>query len=158
MTVAILLSNDTKTEKNLKINELLEAMMEKILKAGLTARITHKVTEQDTAANVGSGEVQVYATPKMLALMEKAAYTAVADVLPEGSTTVGTHLDASHLAATPVGMEVYATAELIEVDRKKLTYLVEAYDKKDCIGKGTHTRFIVDSIRFNEKAQEKLQK
>ncbi len=130
--------------------------MSKELIAGLTAKINHTVTKEDTAVLVGSGEVNVYATPKMIALMEQAAYTSVAKSLPEGATTVGTHMDASHLAATPVGMTVYATAELIEVDRKKLVFTVEAYDEKDCIGKGTHTRFIVDSARFHEKAKEKL--
>ncbi len=75
-------------------------------------------------------------------------------VPPEGHTTVGTHMDSTHLAATPVGMEVRAEAKLLEVDGKKLVFSVEAYDEKDCIGKGVHTRFIVNSGRFMQRRQK----
>lgn len=129
--------------------------MELNVKPGLSATVTKTVTPEMTARIVGSGEVDVFATPMMIALMEQAAYTAVGEYLPEGHTTVGTHMDSTHLAATPVGMEVRAEAKLLEVDGKKLVFSVEAYDEKDCIGKGVHTRFIVNSGRFHAKAAEK---
>lgn len=129
--------------------------MELNLKPGLRGTITKTVTPELTAKAVGSGEVNVFATPMMIALMEQAAYTAVGESLPEGYTTVGTHMDSTHLAATPVGMEVRAEAKLIEVDNKKLVFSVEAYDEKECIGKGVHTRFAVDSVRFHTKAEAK---
>lgn len=131
--------------------------MDQTLEPGLTAKVTYKVTENDTAAVVGSGEVKVYGTPRMLALMEEAAYRAVKDCLEEGDTTVGTHLDAVHTAATPVGMDVWATAEVVEVAGKKVVFKVEAFDEKECIGKGSHTRYIVNGERFHEKTAAKLQ-
>lgn len=131
--------------------------MAQTITVGMSAKVTINVTENDTAISLGSGEVNVLATPKMIALMENAAYKAVKDALPEGATTVGTQMNASHMAATPVGMEAYAVAEVTEVDGKRLTFKVEAYDAVDCIGKGTHTRFIVDSERFHQKVAQKLQ-
>lgn len=132
--------------------------MEHTIEVGMMEKVTLKVTGQDTAVVLGSGLVDVMGTPKMIALMENAAYKAVAEGLPEGYTTVGTQMNASHIAPTPVGMEVYAMAELTAVEGKKLSFKVEAYDEEGCIGKGTHTRFIVHLERFNSKAAEKLQK
>ncbi len=124
----------------------------------IIATVKETVTELNTALSVGSGNLKVYATPAMLALMEKAACEAVASILNEGETTVGTLLNVAHTAATPVGMEVSATAELIERDGRKLVLAVTASDGSGEIGKGTHERFIVLADRFTEKTYSKLNK
>lgn len=131
--------------------------MEFSLKPGMTARIERVVTEDDTAVRFGSGEVHVFATPMMIALMEKAALTAVDPHLPQGYATVGTTVEIAHLAATPVGMAVYATAELVEVDGKKLRFKIEAFDEKDKIGEGWHGRYIIKTDRFLEATRTKAQ-
>lgn len=105
----------------------------------------------NVAAAVGSGDLQVFATPAMIALMENAASKAVAPSLPEGSTTVGTVVNVMHARATPVGDEVSATAELREVDGRKLIFHVSASDSKGVIGEGVHERFVVDSAKFMDK-------
>lgn len=122
------------------------------------ATVTEAVTESNTAISVGSGSLKVYATPAMLALIEKAACKAIENVLNEGETSVGTLLNVKHLAATPVGMQVKATAELLERDGRKLTFAVKAYDECGLIGEGTHERFIVYSEKFTEKTYSKLNK
>lgn len=122
---------------------------------GLTGETTQVVTMEKTAAFWGSGLVAAFATPALVALMENAAFNAVKDVLAEGQTTVGTELNIKHLAATPVGMTVRARAELVQVDGRKLVFQVEAWDDKEKIGGGTHTRFIVDLARFNQRFAEK---
>lgn len=122
------------------------------------AKVYDIVTDSNTALSVGSGSLRVYATPAMLALMEKAACEAVAELLNEGETTVGTLLNVSHVAATPVGMKVYATAEITEHEGRKLVLKVEAFDETGLIGEGTHERFVVKSERFVEKTYQKLEK
>ncbi|MBQ4317171.1 MAG: thioesterase family protein [Clostridia bacterium] len=122
------------------------------------ATVTEMVTESNTAQSVGSGSLKVYATPAMLALMEKAACEAIKDILGEGETTVGTLLNVKHLAATPVGMNVTAAAELIERDGRKLVFNVQASDESGLIGEGSHERFVVLSDRFTEKTYSKLNK
>ncbi len=114
------------------------------------------VSEENTAAALGSGALPVFATPSMIALMEKAARESVQPFLEEGQGTVGTSLNVKHLAATPVGLRVRAEAELIEVDRRRLVFRVEARAGGEKIGEGTHERFIIDSERFLAKAQAKL--
>jgi predicted thioesterase len=125
------------------------------LKAGLKSKTEIVVTEDITAKKVGSGAVEVYATPMMIALMEQTAAECVQPYLEEGQATVGTKVDVSHIAATPVGMKVYAQAELLEVDRRRLAFKVEAFDEQGKIGEGTHERFIIDIEKFMAKAQEK---
>ena len=122
---------------------------------GMKGRAETVVTAENTAAAVGSGLVPVFATPYMIALMEGAAVNAVQAALEEGQGTVGTRLDVSHDAATPVGMQVWAEAELTAVDGRKLTYSVTAYDEAGPIGRGTHERFIIQTDRFLAKAQAK---
>jgi predicted thioesterase len=107
------------------------------------------------ASALGSGDLEVFATPSMIALMENAACRAVESLVPSGQTTVGTHLDVRHLVATPVGVEIRARAELIEVDGRKLTFRVEAFDSHDKIGEGTHERAVVDAARLLAHAQTK---
>ena len=124
----------------------------------IKATVTEAVSEQNTALSVGSGSLRVYATPAMLALIEKAACKALEGLLGEGETTVGTLLNVKHLAATPVGMQVSATAELIERDGRKFVFSVTASDECGSIGEGTHERFLVFSERFTEKTYSKLSK
>ena len=113
------------------------------------------VIETNTAIHYGSGDLPVYATPAMVALMEGAAAASVENELPEGMSTVGISLTIQHLAATPLGMKVRATSELIEVHGKKLVFHVTAFDEKEKIGEGTHERFIVSADRFLQKTQAK---
>lgn len=121
----------------------------------LETRLTHTssltVTEALTAKAMGSGDLPVLATPAMMALMENAAMTAVAPELPEGSTTVGGHIESSHLKPTPVGAEVKAEATLTKVDGRKLYFTVKAMQGDTVIGEGTHLRFIVDREKFMSK-------
>ena len=109
-----------------------------------------------TAKEMGSGSILVYATPSMVALMENAACNAVAEALPEEKTTVGIYMEIQHIAATPVGLDVYAEAQVTEVNGKIITFSVEAFDEKCQIGKGIHKRCIVDTQRFLDKAYEKI--
>ena len=118
---------------------------------GITGEATTVVVHENTAAAVGAGGVEVFATPMMIALMENAAWQAVADHLDEGLVTVGTLVNVRHLAATPLGQRVRATAELIEIDGRRLVFKVEAYDEKQKIGEGIHERFIVHLQRFLQR-------
>ena len=115
-----------------------------------------RVTEEDTALAVGSGDVRVFATPMMMALMEGAAAQCLAQFLDEGKTSVGGNICSSHVAATPVGMEVRAVATITEVDGKKVKFSIEAYDEAGLIGKGEHLRIIVTKDRFEQGAYDKL--
>ena len=101
---------------------------------------------------VGSGDLPVFATPAMIALVEKTASQSVVPYLEPGSSTVGTHLDIAHSSATPVGMTVVCETELVEIDRRRLVFSVRVYDQKGEVGSGTHERFVVDSQKFMDKA------
>ena len=126
------------------------------LKVGLTGRAELRVGEEHTAPRIGSGRVHVLATPVMINLMEAAALDAAEHLLPAGHQSLGTHLDVSHVAATPVGMRVQATAEVVEVAGNKVVFRVEARDETDLIGAGTHTRVVVNVERFDQRVREKL--
>ncbi len=128
------------------------------LVVGLKGRCESAVVETNTAAAVGSGLLPVFATPMMVALMENAAVNALEGQLPEGQGSVGTHLDISHDASTPIGMKVWAEAELTAVNGRALTFSVTAYDEAGPIGKGTHQRFIIQNEKFMLKAQQKAGK
>ena len=123
----------------------------------IKATVNDIVTESNTALSVGSGSLKVYATPAMLALIEKAACEALNGSLDESETTVGTLLNVKHIAATPIGMKVSATAELIERDGRKLVFNVTASDECGVIGEGVHERFIVNSEKFINKTYSKKQ-
>lgn len=125
------------------------------LKLGMTFETKKIVEEADTAAKFGSGGVYVFATPMMIGIMENASMNCVQEALAEGQGTVGIHLDVKHMAATPMGMEVRALAELIEIEGKKLRFKVEAFDEKGKIGEGTHDRFIIDVEKFMSKLEAK---
>ena len=126
------------------------------METGICGEQTITVTEQQTAKHLGSGELAVFATPCMIALMENTAYKSVQPCLEPGQGTVGTLLNVKHLAATPVGMEVRCETRLIEIDRKRLVFEVKAFDACGLIGEGVHERFIVDNQRFMQKAESKL--
>lgn len=118
----------------------------------LITGIKHKeekiVTMKDTALVFGSGEAEVFATPMMIGLMEAASMNAVKSYLPYGFSTVGISVNIKHISATAVGKKVWAEAELIEVDRKRLVFRVEAFDQDKKIGEGNHERFIIDEKKF----------
>ena len=123
---------------------------------GMKGEVATLVEREDTAKEVGSGSLLVYATPCMVALMEGAACEAIAEALPDNQTTVGTELSIQHISATPVGLEVRAEAEVIAVEGKVITFEVKAFDEAGEIGKGTHKRVIVNTQKFLEKAYDKL--
>ena len=124
--------------------------------AGLKGEVSTVVEREDTALEVGSGSLLVYATPCMVALMEGAACEAIADALPDTKTTVGTELNIKHLSATPVGLEVRAEAEVTAVECNTITFQVAAYDEAGKIGEGTHKRVVVATQRFLDKVYDKL--
>lgn len=115
---------------------------------GLTHTSTLIVTAQDTALYQGSGDMEVLATPRMMALMENAAMLAVKDELPEGSTTVGGHIESSHIRPSKVGAEITATATVTKVEGKKIYFDIKAQMNDVIIGEGIHLRFIVDREKF----------
>lgn len=124
---------------------------------GMTGRAEAVVFEGNTAQAAGSGTLPVFATPWMCALMEKAAWTAIAPALNEGESSVGTSLNISHLSATPLGLKVWAESEVTAVDGRKVDFKVAAYDEKGLIGEGTHQRFIIQDERFLARAAKKAE-
>ena len=129
--------------------------MEHTVETGRTGTASRIVSEADLAPVLGSGTVAVYATPAMVALMEAAAVDALADVLPEGLTSVGIYMEVHHLAATPPQMKVKAQATVTEVDGRVITFEVSASDSLELIGRGIHRRAVVDSARFLERVGAK---
>ncbi|MGI5895791.1 MAG: thioesterase family protein [Oscillospiraceae bacterium] len=123
---------------------------------GKTFEVTKFVSEELLAKAVGSGDVAVFATPMMIAMMEEAAAKCIVPMLEPGQTSVGTMMNTSHVAATPAGMQVRAVATVTGVDGRSVTFRVEAFDEAGLIGEGTHSRVIVNHNRFEEKAQAKL--
>ena len=114
------------------------------------------VTKELTAISLGSGDLEVYATPAMIALMEETASESVKPGLEVGQGSVGTCIAIKHLAATPIGMRVRCESELVEVDGRRLVFNITAYDEKDKIGEGTHERFIILNDKFQSKVNSKL--
>ena len=115
------------------------------------------VAEEHTAPSIGSGKVRVLATPVMINLIEAAALAAIEHLLPAGYQSLGTHLDVRHIAATPVGMRVTATAEVTRLDGRTVVFRVEARDERELIGDGTHDRVVVNVAKFDQRVQRKLQ-
>lgn len=126
------------------------------MKPGLQGSTEIMVGTRDTAPHVGSGKIKVLATPVLVMLLEEAALNAVEGLLPAGHQTVGTRLDVSHTAATPVGMRVYAHAEVSRVEGRKLVFRVWAEDEVERIGEGMHERIIVNVGRFDVRTQDKV--
>ena len=128
-----------------------------MLEKGLKNTLTIKVTTDKTAKVMGSGTLDVFATPAMTALMEKTAWMSVADQLDEGCGTVGTLLNVTHDAPTPFGMTVWCESELVEVDGRRLVFELAAYDAKGKIGGGRHERFMIQNEKFQSKANKKAE-
>lgn len=126
------------------------------MKVGIKNQIKKTVVEELTAKVMGSGRLDVFATPAMVAMMEEAAHTSVETELEEGQGTVGTSMTVSHLAATPVGMEVTCESELVEVDGRKLVFEIKAMDEVGLIGEARHERFIIENEKFLAKTNAKL--
>ena len=128
------------------------------LQAGLKGSADLLVGVEHTAPRIGSGRVPVLATPVMINVIEAAALSAVEHLLPAGHQSLGIHLDVRHFAATPVGMRVNATSELIGIDGRTLLFKVEAHDEREPIGDGWHKRVVVNVARFDQRVQRKLAK
>lgn len=126
------------------------------LRPGLEGTAALTVKEAHTAPRIGSGKVHVLATPVMINLMEAAALAAVEDLLPEGRQSLGTRIDVSHVAATPIGMLVRATAVVTHIEDNRITFRVAAHDEQELIGEGTHERVVVDMERFDSRVRRKL--
>ena len=126
------------------------------MEIGIKHTVTEVVTLDKTAEKVGSGLLPVYATPSMIALMEKCASECVAPYIEDGKSSVGTMLNVKHLAASPLGIKITCTATLTEIDGRRLVFSLEASDEKGLIGEGTHERFIIDIDRFMAKCNAKL--
>ena len=123
----------------------------------ITIGKANTVVDMNNIANaVGSGSLEVFATPMMVALMEKAAVNALVDFLDEGETTVGTGINITHVSASPIGMKITATAEVIDVKGREITFKLSVSDSVGLIGEGTHTRFVVDAERFQSKTNSKV--
>ena len=129
-----------------------------MLQVGIRGEQSIVVDGTVTARVMGSGSLEVYGTPAMIALIEKTALKSIVPELDEGWGSVGTSLNVQHLASTPVGMKVTAKTELVEVDRRRLVFVAEVYDEAGLIGKGTHERFLVEEAKFQAKTDAKLQK
>jgi len=125
------------------------------IQPGLRGEMTLVVAGEHTARHLGSGGVQVLATPQMILLVEQAGVAAIDHLLPPGYLTVGAHLDVRHLAPTPVGFQVRAVAELVEVDGRRLSFRVTVHDDAEMVGEGRHERYIVDLERFGRRVAEK---
>ena len=131
-----------------------------MITVGMTLTEEKKVTAEMTAATIGSGALEVLGTPFMMALMESAAMHCIQPELPEGKGTVGVEIASSHLAPTPVGMTIRATAQVTEIspNGKMITFKISAYDEAGLIGEGTHVRAVIDNERFQQKCNDKMAK
>ncbi len=127
-----------------------------MIETGIKGHKEQIVTPEMSAARVGSGLVDVFATPMLVALVEQTCYESVLPYLDEGQGTVGTLVNISHVSATPVGKRVWCESELVDVDRRRLVFSVKAYDECGLIGEGTHERFVIDTAKFMEKLKGKF--
>ena len=128
--------------------------MSTTLHVGARGDQTQRVTDDLTAIAMGSGSLPVFSTPAMIALMEAAAVAAIDHLLPEGQASVGIEVNVRHLSATPVGEEIIASAIVTQIDGKRVTFEVRAWDRKELIGEGTHMRYIIDELRFMSRLSE----
>lgn len=129
-----------------------------MLKAGIKGRQEVMVTENNSASALGSGLLEVFATPAMASLIEKTAWMSVAPYMNDGEGTVGTVLNIKHMAATPLGMTVWCESELTEVDGRRLVFHVEVFDETGKVGEGEHERFVINNEKFMVKALKKAEK
>jgi fluoroacetyl-CoA thioesterase len=128
--------------------------MDNSLHVGARGDQTVVVSDELTAVAMGSGSLPVLATPAMIALMEGAAVAAIESLLPEGQSSVGIEVNVRHLSATPVGEEIIASAIVTQIDGKRVTFEVRAWDRKELIGEGTHIRYLIDEDRFMARLEE----
>ena len=126
-----------------------------MIETGIKGHREQIVTPEMSAARVGSGLVDVFATPMLVALVEQTCYESVLPYLDEGQGTVGTLVNVSHLSATPIGRRVWCDSELTDVDRRRLVFTIKAYDDAGLIGEGTHERFVIDTAKFMDKLKAK---
>ncbi len=126
------------------------------IRPGMVGEADETVSTARTASYFGNGLVAAYATPAMISLMENASVAAIQRYLAPGQTSVGTEVHVKHLAATPVGMHAHARAIVTAVDSRRVTFQVEAWDDREKIGEGTHTRVIIDEARFNDRLAQKI--
>ena len=127
------------------------------VKAGLKGWVDLTVGDEHTAPSIGSGAIHVLGTPVMINLMEAAALDAAEHLMPKGHQSLGIHVDISHVAATPIGMKVHATAEVTAVEGNRIRFRVEAHDEAEIIGEGTHERIVVNVQRFDRRVQKKAE-
>lgn len=130
--------------------------VEHTLQPGMKAEQEFVVQEQHSAGHVGSGSLRVLATPSMIGFMERVARDLMEANLPEGSSSVGAHVDVRHLAATPIGSRLRAACEIIEIEGRRVDFLVEAWDEVEKVGEGRHTRYVIDIARFLKRLESKL--
>lgn len=128
------------------------------IQPGATGTAEMVVGTNDTAPRVGTGRISVLATPVMINLMEEAALAAIEHLLPEGSQSLGTRIDVTHIAATPIGMKVTATAKVLSVEGRQIQFAIDARDETDLIGEGQHDRVVVNVARFEARIAEKAGK
>lgn len=128
------------------------------MEVGIKDRKEILVDEDNTALKLGSGSMEVFATPAMVSLIEKTCWESIDEYLEDKQTSVGISLKITHESASPIGMKVWCKSELIDIDRNKLTFKAEVFDEKGLIGRGIHERFVVDSEKFLERANKKLDK
>ena len=128
-----------------------------MIELGAKGRQELIVTDELTADKAGSGLLPVFSTPSMIALIENTAWKSIEDKLEHGQGSVGTKLEISHIAATPLGMKVWCETELIEIDRKRLVFRADVFDEKEKIGGGIHERFIIENEKFFQKVAAKNQ-
>ncbi|MCA2998601.1 MAG: thioesterase [Rhodocyclaceae bacterium] len=128
-----------------------------VISVGVSGESTLLVRDEHTASRVGSGRIRVLATPVMINVIEAAALACCEALLPEGHQSLGTSLNISHIAATPVGMRIVARATVAQVEGRKIRFAVEVHDQRDLIGGGTHDRVVVNVAKFDLRVQEKIQ-
>ncbi|MBP5229954.1 MAG: thioesterase family protein [Bacteroidales bacterium] len=126
-----------------------------MIELGIKGKKELVVKEEHTAKHIGSGTVLVLATPMMIALMEQTCLWSIKPYLEEGQGSVGVHVDISHDSAAPLGSTVWCESEVIDIDRRKITFKVTVYDKDGVVGHGTHQRFIIDERKFGDKMKTK---
>lgn len=125
------------------------------MKIGVKGKIERYVENKDTAKVHGSGNLDVFATPAMVALIEETCWKSISNQLEANESTVGSHIDVKHLSASPVGMKVTCESELVELDRKRLVFKAKVYDERGPIGEADHERFIIDIEKFMARAERK---
>jgi len=128
------------------------------IEIGMTHEAKEKVTPAKTAVHIGSGSLQVYSTPSMVSFVERTCHESLAPHLPEGKTSVGTHVDIHHLAPTPLGGTVRARVEVVKVEGIKVYFKAEVWDEQELVGKGSHERAVIENERFLRRIREKLEK